>query len=443
MMFLLSILVIWAHSYNAELFSGGAPVTEGIWLTVHRIQDFLSTALGLTAVPGFFMLSAYLFFRSFSWEKLPAKWKSRVRSVAVPYLAWNLFYYLGYVLATRIPAVHRLIGKPPVPFNGEELLAAVLHYQYAPVFWYLYQLMFLILLSPVLYWMGYVLATRIPAVHRLIGKPPVPFNGEALLEAVLHYQYAPVFWYLYQLMFLILLSPVLYWIIKNRTRGLVFLAAVMAAVHFHLDTMHPNTDALLYYSFGIFMAVHGRELAEASYGKGRILAGLGNLFLAAVCFWRMGKPGADVLWIVMFRFFLPISIWLLFDSGRIGKTRPWMRQSLFLYGIHFILVRVFNKAGALVLGRVLDSGRIGKTRPWMRQSLFLYGIHFILVRVFNKAGALVLGRVLDGTAMAVLAVVWFLLLPAAVVASSYAAARILVRYVPAVWQIFSGGRSLD
>lgn len=90
-MFLLSILVIWAHSYNAELFSGGAPVTEGIWLTVHRIQDFLSTALGLTAVPGFFMLSAYLFFRSFSWEKLPAKWKSRVRSVAVPYLAWNLF----------------------------------------------------------------------------------------------------------------------------------------------------------------------------------------------------------------------------------------------------------------------------------------------------------------------------------------------------------------
>ena len=72
-MFLLSILVIWAHSYNAELFSGGAPVTEGIWLTVHRIQDFLSAALGLTAVPGFFMLSAYLFFRSFSWEKLPGK----------------------------------------------------------------------------------------------------------------------------------------------------------------------------------------------------------------------------------------------------------------------------------------------------------------------------------------------------------------------------------
>lgn len=54
-----------------------------------------------------------------------------------------------------------------------------------------------------------------------------------------------------------------------------------------------------------------------------------------------------------------------------------------------------------------------------------------------------LGHVLGRDGMAVLAVVWFLLLPAAVVASSYAAARILVRYAPAVWRIFSGGRSLD
>ena len=67
-MFLLSILVIWAHSYNAELFSGGAPVTEGIWLTVHRIQDFLSAALGLTAVPGFFMLSVPFFPQLFLGE---------------------------------------------------------------------------------------------------------------------------------------------------------------------------------------------------------------------------------------------------------------------------------------------------------------------------------------------------------------------------------------
>ena len=113
-MFLLSILVIWAHSYNAELFSGGAPVTEGIWLTVHRIQDFLSAALGLTAVPGFFMLSAYLFFRSFSWEKLPAKWKSRVRSVAVPLSGLESFLLSGLCAGNphsgRLPAHWKTAG---------------------------------------------------------------------------------------------------------------------------------------------------------------------------------------------------------------------------------------------------------------------------------------------------------------------------------------------
>ena len=341
LMFVFSIFVIWVHSYNVDLFSGGAQ--DSIWILADQIENFVSVGLGQIAVPGFFLLSSYLFFRNFSWDKLPGKWKSRGFSVLVPYVVWNIIYYLGYMAASRLLAMQSVVGRDVIPFTVQEI------------------------------W-----------------------------RAISRYAYAPIFWYLYQLMFLILLSPVLYWIIKNRTRGLVFLAAVMAAVHFHLDTMHPNTDALLYYSFGIFMAVHGRELTEASYGKGRILAGIGNVLMAAICFWRMGKPGADVLWIVMFRFFLPISIWLLFDSGRMGKTRPWMRQSLFLYGIHFILVRVFNKGGALVLGRVLD-----------------------------------------GRAMAVLAVAWFLLLPAAVVASSYAAARILVRYAPAVWRIFSGGRSLD
>lgn len=107
-MFLLSILVIWAHSYNAELFSGGAPVTEGIWLTVHRIQDFLSAALGLTAVPGFFMLSAYLFFRSFSWEKLPAKWKSRVRAWRSP--IWPGIFFIIWAMCWQ-PAFRPFTGS--------------------------------------------------------------------------------------------------------------------------------------------------------------------------------------------------------------------------------------------------------------------------------------------------------------------------------------------
>ena len=99
LMFLFSIFVIWVHSYNVDLFSGGA--RDGIWSLADRIENFVSVGLGQIAVPGFFLLSSYLFFRNFSWDKLVGKWKSRVFSVLIPYVVWNLIYYLGYMAASR------------------------------------------------------------------------------------------------------------------------------------------------------------------------------------------------------------------------------------------------------------------------------------------------------------------------------------------------------
>ena len=87
LMFLFSIFVIWVHSYNVDLFSGGAQ--DGVWSLADRIENFVSVGLGQIAVPGFFLLSSYLFFRNFSWDKLTGKWKSRIFSVLIPYVVWN------------------------------------------------------------------------------------------------------------------------------------------------------------------------------------------------------------------------------------------------------------------------------------------------------------------------------------------------------------------
>ena len=53
LMFLFSIFVIWVHSYNVDLFSGGAQ--DGIWSLADRIENFVSVGLGQIAVPGFFL----------------------------------------------------------------------------------------------------------------------------------------------------------------------------------------------------------------------------------------------------------------------------------------------------------------------------------------------------------------------------------------------------
>ena len=145
--FLFSLLVVWVHSFNAELYLGATQAAAG----VKRLEWILGEGLGQISVPGFFMVSSYLFYRRFNWSRLLPKWKSRIRSILVPYLIWNFLYYAGYVAATRIPAISGLIGKPPVPVTIMQSVDALVNYAYNPVFWYLYQLILLIALAPVVY----------------------------------------------------------------------------------------------------------------------------------------------------------------------------------------------------------------------------------------------------------------------------------------------------
>lgn len=344
LMFLFSILVIWVHSYNVELFAGAASGSlSALWERAAWLENFVSVGIGQIAVPGFFMLSSYLFFRNFAWEKLAAKWRGRFFSVVIPYTVWNILYYLGYVLASRAPMVRAVVGKEPVPFGILELLGAVFRYSYAPIFWYLYQLIILIFLS-----------------------------------------------------------PAIYLFVKKRTWGAVYLAALVLAVHFHLDSQHPNTDALLYYSFAAYMAVHGRDLVEGAWDKRRGLAGAAVILLAAVCFQFMARPGSDVLWTVFYRLLAPVGLWLFLDGSRLSGARPWMRQSMFLYAVHYMIVRFVNKGTAMILSRVL------------------------------------LGDQLAWAALAV-----YFLLPVVVVWVSYGAAVFLGRLFPGLWRILSGGRNLE
>ena len=77
-----SLLVIWVHSYNAELYLSGMPQMAVIYRLQHNIGD----GIGQIAVPGFFMISGYLFYRDFTWSKLGEKWNRRIRSILVPYI---------------------------------------------------------------------------------------------------------------------------------------------------------------------------------------------------------------------------------------------------------------------------------------------------------------------------------------------------------------------
>lgn len=287
--FFFSILVIWVHSYNAVLFLG----TTGKAYQIDWLERFVGDSVAQIAVPGFFLMSSYLFFRGFTLNRLWIKWNSRIRSVLVPYIIWNLLYYSGYVIGSRIPGVCEVIGKGVVPLT-------------------------------------FLRAS----------------------DAILNYTYNYVFWYLYQLILLILLAPFIYLLVKRFLLGGLFLAGILAAIYVGWELPFLNLDALFYYAFGAFAAVHGKDLVERSWSLRRLWAGAAFL-LTALLIKDVNFPeavkGEAAASVVCFRLMAPAGLWLMVPEKYLAKARGWMKQNFFLYAIHFAMVRLINKTGALLL----------------------------------------------------------------------------------------------
>lgn len=299
--FVFSLLVIWVHSYNAELYLGKSPEMEIVYRLEHRIGD----GLGQIAVPGFFMISGYLFYRDFTWSRLGEKWSRRIRSVLIPYILWNFLYYMGYVIGSRLPWMTEVVGKGVIPFD---LFTAV--------------------------------------------------------DAVINYTYNYVFWYLFQLILLILLAPVLYPVLKcvwSRTLFLLFLWWITAVKR---ELPFVNADALIYYSSAASLAISkpqwvegaGAEngsMAAAKKGDHRqVLWGFG-MIAGAYAAYQSGLRTAFVPCFVLCRLLAVAGLWMSVQAERLPEARDFMRHNFFLYGVHFALVRFINKAGAQIFPSAL------------------------------------------------------------------------------------------
>lgn len=279
------------------------------------------------------MISAYLFYRNFTWEKLWPKWNSRIRSILIPFIVWNTLYYLGYVVGSRLPFVTDVVGKGTVPFG------------------------------------------LMPAV-----------------DAIIHYTYNYVFWYLYQLILLITLAPVIYPVIRRRYLGAVLMVLMAIGVYFGFALPQLNLDALLYYCAGTYAAIHLKPHVE-TWSRSTALKGL-LLFLGVTMYrFAPGIIGDSTMAIVLFRLFIPVALWMMVDERRLPPAKTWMKHNFFLYATHFALVRLINKTAALLLPTALY-----------------------------------------------LPLTIYLLMPVLVLLISYPVGALLRRYLPWVWRLVNGGR---
>ena len=156
--FPLIVGVVFIHQYSTTLHLVQAPIGGpqcSDWIDF--IKLFISRGVADTAVPMFFLISGYLFsLGDWSLNHYMGKLKRRVNTLLIPYLFWNI----GTIaLAEGIPRMKMLFGHGGRQAHSHSLtdyvaLAGITtKYPLAYQFWFIRDLMALVLLVPVIHFL--------------------------------------------------------------------------------------------------------------------------------------------------------------------------------------------------------------------------------------------------------------------------------------------------
>ena len=272
--FIMSVLVILIHSINNDT----------------KFERFFSidSGIGQFAVPLFFIISGFLFFRNIkSVDEAMYKVRKRVYTLLIPYLLWNLIYY----------TIH-LFLKPGCGISINEIFNAAFTHKYNPSFWFVYQLILLSAISP----FAFILLNTRLAAKRI-----------------------PIF-----------------------CIGILICIVAEVFIMLGIDIPYINEDAFIYYFFGLVMA----DLYNKGYllfiRKKNILICI-VLFTMAYIFNRytykllLRNPIYYQLFtstVVLVRLCGAMVLFYLFDLIFSYERVPkYMAQTFFLYAIHYMIVK--------------------------------------------------------------------------------------------------------
>lgn len=158
--FPLVVGVVFIHAYGAEVGLSHGPIgvaNTGYW--VDFCQNLVSQGMARIAVPMFFLMSGYFFFSGFtlSADNCRKKIASRVHTLLIPFLFWNVLTLLLIGLAQYLPATQSFFSgknEPIAAFGPYDYFNAIFGIDRYPIsyqFWFIRDLMVMILISPAIW----------------------------------------------------------------------------------------------------------------------------------------------------------------------------------------------------------------------------------------------------------------------------------------------------
>ncbi len=169
--FLTALLVVLLHSNNVQSYSLLRFDTT-LSRAVALFESIVSEGLALCAVPFFLAIAAFLFFRNYTLtvQCIKQKYARRIHSLLIPYLFWNGFHYLVQMAVVSIPAIRARMDASTEPILSsqpglQEFAQVLLFHKYNIPFWFIQALIVFVVLSPLVY---VLLRHRVVAIGVLV-----------------------------------------------------------------------------------------------------------------------------------------------------------------------------------------------------------------------------------------------------------------------------------
>lgn len=288
LMFIMSVMVVFIHFADLSFIQ-----TEGY--KIEQITEYLfSQALGRVAVPLFFCISGYLTFskNNFSSKDILLSLKKKVKTLVIPYLFWNCFYFVVTLSVWFVNGT----------FDSQQQ------------------------------W--------------------IPF----VLKSVFLYECNYALWYVFQLIIINILSPLLFYVYKNKYSSLIFsFFALCAYLFVNNAPIWLPLNGLGFFSIGATMALHFREKIDVffwSEKKRKVVSIAALISFVILCIVRMTffditQSVHEVRAMPLCRVLeagLAFSFWFLVDLFYLGKkqVKQFENTSFLIYVTHTFAIVVVN-----------------------------------------------------------------------------------------------------
>jgi len=292
--FPLIVGVVFIHNYDTAVHMAQGTIgaaQSSAW--VEFVISFISQGVARIAVPLFFLMSGYLFFLGeWSWGKYVSKLKRRFHTLLVPLVFWNALTLLIYAVAQSLPQTKMYFGGnrwPPV-----------------------YSFSFL----------NYV---------------------NALFGITVTYPMSYPFWFIRDLIALVILAPVLHFLLAKKT-SLAFIVILFcfwcSAVW---PVLWPSVDATFFFSLGAYLSLPGKSVTYLD----RLGPWISAVFLGLLILHSAFPEGPLYLQRAMIVFGVPSLWWLVALAGRIPTLKLWLIRlsgaSFFVFAAQEPLLSIFRK----------------------------------------------------------------------------------------------------